>query len=145
MSATRDAAMVRARDHIDSGAFLADLERRIAIPTESQEPSQRQQLYRYLDDEIGPWLQRYGFVTELFENSDPMGGPYLLATRHEDDEAPTLLTYGHGDVVRGISEQWRDGLDPWAITVEGDRWYGRGTADNKGQHSLVMAALATVI
>jgi acetylornithine deacetylase/succinyl-diaminopimelate desuccinylase-like protein len=28
--------------------------------------------------------------------------------------------------------------------VEGDRWYGRGTADNKGQHTINLAALAAV-
>ena len=27
------------------------------------------------------------------------------------------------------------------VAVEGDRWYGRGTADNKGQHSINLAAL----
>ena len=145
MTSTRDEALACARAHIDSGAFQADLARRVAIPTESQEPGQRRELYRYLLEEIGPWLRRFDFQIELFENADPEGGPFLLATRHEDDEAPTLLTYGHGDVVRGIKEQWRQGLDPWAITVEGDRWYGRGTADNKGQHSIVMAALVHVI
>jgi len=145
MTSTRDDALSAARKHFDGGYFQADLARRIAIPTESQEAAQRQELYRYLLSEIGPWLRRYGFQIELFENSDPCGGPFLLATRHENDDAPTLLTYGHGDVVRGIPEQWRNGLDPWAITVEGDRWYGRGTADNKGQHSIVMAALAMVI
>src|SRR4051794_41023103 len=36
-------------------------------------------------------------------------------------------------------------LRPWSITVEGDRIYGRGTADNKGQHSINMAALAAAI
>ena len=145
MTSTRDEALARARAHFDGGDFQADLQRRIAIPTESQEPSQRHELYRYLLSEIGPWLRRYDFSIELFENPDPAGGPFLLATRHEGDGAPTLLTYGHGDVVRGIPEQWRDGLDPWTITSEGDRWYGRGTADNKGQHSIVMAALAQVI
>ena len=145
MTSPRDEALVRARAHVDDGGFQADLARRIAIPTESQESSQRSELYRYLLSEIGPSLRHAGFSIELFENSDPEGGPFLLATRHEDDDAPTLLTYGHGDVVRGIPEQWRDGLDPWTITVEGDRWYGRGTADNKGQHSIVMAALAQVI
>lgn len=145
MTSTRDDALETARAHFDGGDFQADLARRIAIPTESQEPSQKPELYRYLLAEIGPWLRRYDFSIELFENSDPSGGPFLLATRHEDDKAPTLLTYGHGDVVRGIPEQWRDGLDPWAITVEGERWYGRGTADNKGQHSIIMAALAQVI
>ncbi|MGI9504703.1 MAG: M20 family metallopeptidase [Geminicoccaceae bacterium] len=145
MTSTRDDALEATRKHFDCGDFQADLARRIAISTESQEPGQRPKLYRYLLQEIGPWLRRYGFQIELFENSDPEGGPFMLATRHEDDDASTLLTYGHGDVVRGIPEQWRSGLDPWAITVEGDRWYGRGTADNKGQHSIIMAALAQVI
>jgi len=145
VTSTRDEALAAVGRHFDGGEFQADLAKRVAIPTESQEPGQRRELYRYLLEEIGPWLRRYDFQIELFENADPEGGPFLLATRHEDDDAPTLLTYGHGDVVRGIPEQWRDGLDPWAITVEGDRWYGRGTADNKGQHSIVMAALAKVI
>ncbi len=145
MTSAREEALECARAHFDSGDFQADLARRIAIPTESQEPGQRQQLYRYLLSEIGPWLRRFDFAIELFENGDPNGGPFLLATRHEGDDLPTLLTYGHGDVVRGIPEQWRDGLDPWSITVEGDRWYGRGTADNKGQHSIIMAAMAQVI
>ncbi len=145
MTSTREEALTAARKHIDGGDFQADLARRIAVPTESQDAGQRSELYRYLLSEMGPWLRRYGFAIEIFENSDSDGGPFLLATRHEDDDAPTLLTYGHGDVVRGIPEQWRDGLDPWTLTVEDDRWYGRGTADNKGQHSLIMAALAMVI
>jgi acetylornithine deacetylase/succinyl-diaminopimelate desuccinylase-like protein len=55
-----------------------------------------------------------------------------------------VLIYGHGDVVDGDPERWRAGLDPWALTIEGERWYGRGTADNKGQHSINLAALAAV-
>ncbi|WP_445623354.1 M20/M25/M40 family metallo-hydrolase [Lactiplantibacillus plantarum] len=53
--------------------------------------------------------------------------------------------YAHGDVVRGYDEQWRDGLAPWRLTAEGDRWYGRGTADNKGQHTINLAALREVL
>ncbi|MEX7044736.1 M20/M25/M40 family metallo-hydrolase, partial [Pseudomonas aeruginosa] len=37
------------------------------------------------------------------------------------------------------------GLDPWTVTIEGERWYGRGTADNKGQHILNLGALAAVM
>ena len=47
--------------------------------------------------------------------------------------------------MRGLEDQWRPGLLPWALTEEGDRWYGRGTADNKGQHALNLAALEAVI
>ena len=136
---------MRAAHHLDSGAFLIDLKRRVAIQTESQRLEKRPELYRYLNDEIAPWLARWGFEIRTFDNPDSDGGPFLLATRHEHDDLPTLLTYGHGDVVCGMREQWRQGLDPWQIIVDGDRWFGRGTADNKGQHSIVMAALAMVI
>ena len=75
----------------------------------------------------------------------PGFGPILTAERIEDAARPTVLTYGHGDTVRGLDEQWRDGLDPWVLTEEGDRWYGRGTADNKGQHALNLRALEAVL
>jgi len=145
MTAGRQGAIARAEAHFDSGAFRHDLARRVAIPTESQDPERLADCERYLRDEIGPSLGRIGFTASVFANPARRGGPLLLAERHEGDDLPTLLTYGHGDVVRGIPEQWRDGLDPWAVTVEGERWYGRGTADNKGQHSIIMAALAQVL
>ena len=145
MSGTREGALARAAAHLESGAFLDDLRRRVAVPTESQERARAPELRRYLDDEMAPWLKHYGYESEVLANPDPAGGPILVAQRHEGEGLPTLLTYGHGDVVRGIPEQWRSGLDPWTITVEGERWYGRGTADNKGQHSIVMAALAMVL
>ena len=72
-------------------------------------------------------------------------GPFLIARRVEDPAKPTVLTYGHGDVIRGQEDQWRQGLSPWKIVVEGDRMYGRGTADNKGQHTINIAALACVL
>ncbi|MCB2055746.1 MAG: M20 family metallopeptidase [Geminicoccaceae bacterium] len=144
MTGTRAGAIERAKAHFDSGAFEDDLARRVAYRTESQEPDRLPDCRRYLTDEIAPWLEKIGYRCGLHGNPDGRTGPFLVAERHEGDDLPTLLTYGHGDVVRGIEEQWRDGLDPWAITVEGDRWYGRGTADNKGQHSIIMAALAQV-
>jgi acetylornithine deacetylase/succinyl-diaminopimelate desuccinylase-like protein len=52
--------------------------------------------------------------------------------------------YGHGDVVDGMVGEWRDNLDPWKTTISGNRLYGRGTADNKGQHSINLAALHAV-
>ena len=145
MTGTRHGAVDRAMAHFDRGDFLSDLGRMVAIPTESQEDDRLEECDRYLRELMAPRLAQIGYTSEIFPNPDGRGGPLLVASRHEGDELPTLLTYGHGDVVRGIKEQWRDGLDPWTITVEGDRWYGRGTADNKGQHAIVMAALAQVL
>lgn len=142
---TRESAIALAFAMFDSGKFRADLDRRVAYRTESQEPSQAHQLHAYLDHEIAPLLQRLGFETRQVANPDAADAPVLLARRQESDDVPTLVTYAHGDVVRGYDEQWRKGLDPWRIVVDGDRWYGRGIADNKGQHSINLAALEAVI
>jgi acetylornithine deacetylase/succinyl-diaminopimelate desuccinylase-like protein len=37
------------------------------------------------------------------------------------------------------------GLSPWKIVIEGEKMYGRGTADNKGQHTINIAAPACVL
>jgi acetylornithine deacetylase/succinyl-diaminopimelate desuccinylase-like protein len=69
----------------------------------------------------------------------------LLGSRIEDPGLPTVLVYGHGDVVRGEPQRWRKGLDPWLVTVEGDKVYGRGVVDNKGQHLIAIEALRAVL
>ncbi|MBB5470950.1 acetylornithine deacetylase/succinyl-diaminopimelate desuccinylase-like protein [Paraburkholderia sp. Clong3] len=141
----RQAAISLAEQIFDSGDFLRDLERRVGYRTESQNPARAPALLSYLAEEIAPVLQRLGFETRCVRNPSDVDAPMLLASRWESDALPTVVTYAHGDVVRGYDAQWRSGLEPWRIVVEGDRWYGRGIADNKGQHSVNLAALAAVI
>lgn len=143
---TRENAIGRAERHFDSGAVFDDLARRVAYATESQEPAQHGVLVDYLDTEMTPALGALGFECQTYEN--PLGAehsPFLVARRHEGDDLLTVFTYGHGDVVRGYDDQWREGLSPWELTRDGDRWYGRGTADNKGQHTINLAALGAVL
>jgi acetylornithine deacetylase/succinyl-diaminopimelate desuccinylase-like protein len=140
---TRADAIARAHTMLRSGEFLAELDRRVAYQTESQNPEQRDALRAYLTDDLQPAFAKMDFSTKLIES--PAGkGPYLLAEYHETPSAPTVLIYGHGDVVDGMAGEWRDNLDPWRTTQVGNRVYGRGTADNKGQHSINMAALQAV-
>jgi acetylornithine deacetylase/succinyl-diaminopimelate desuccinylase-like protein len=145
MPATRDDAIEAAAKTYASGRFAAELARRVAQPTESQKPGREAELLAYLTDDIAPTVAVLGFSSEVVQNSAPGRGPFLIATRHEADNLPTVLIYGHGDVVMGEPQDWRAGLDPWKLTVEGDRWYGRGSADNKGQHTINLMALADVI
>ncbi|MBM3572211.1 MAG: M20 family metallopeptidase [Alphaproteobacteria bacterium] len=142
---SRDQAIAAAARHYDDGGFMADLARRVAIPTESQEARGRPHMQRYLVDEIKPSLERMGYAVRILDNPEPEFGPFLAAARHEGADLPTVLTYGHGDVIRGLEAQWESGLSPWTLTQRGERFYGRGTADNKGQHSINLAALALVI
>ena len=142
---TRESAISRATRHFDDGQFIKDLARRVAIRTESQVPESRPYMEVYLKEEIAPAFERMGFTVEILPNPVEGVGPILLAERIEDAGLPTVLSYGHGDVIRGLEGQWREGLSPWTLKQEGERYYGRGSADNKAQHSINMAALATVI
>jgi acetylornithine deacetylase/succinyl-diaminopimelate desuccinylase-like protein len=141
---TRAAAIATAERYFDEGGFVADLARRVAIPTESQVEERLPVLAAYLGDEIAPSLARLGFQTEIVPNP-VSGGPLLIAERREADAATTVFGYGHGDVIRGLEPEWRDGLSPWRLQRDGDRLYGRGTADNKGQHTINLAALDCVL
>ncbi len=142
---SRAAALAGAAAHFDGGDFTRDLARRVAIRTESQDPASGPALQHYLADEIAPTLQGLGFTATLHDNPAPGGGPLLVATRHEGDALPTVLVYGHGDVIRGQDKSWTRGAGPWELRQDGERLYGRGTADNKGQHSINIAALAQVL
>jgi acetylornithine deacetylase/succinyl-diaminopimelate desuccinylase-like protein len=143
--ASRQEALASAGRWFDEGNLLAVLRRRVAHRTESQDPAALPLLAAYLSEEIGPSIEALGFTWRVIDNPVPGYGPFLIGERIEAPGLPTLLTYGHGDVVRGYDAQWRAGLQPWDITVEGERWYGRGTADNKGQHSINLAALELVL
>lgn len=142
---TRDEAVAAALAFFDGGKFRERLARLVAIPSTSQEPGHEHDMRRYLDGALRPWLEAMGFTVALHANPVAEGGPILTAMRIEDPALRTVITYGHADTVRGLEEQWEKGLDPWVLSERGDRWYGRGTADNKGQHALNLTALEQVI
>jgi acetylornithine deacetylase/succinyl-diaminopimelate desuccinylase-like protein len=142
---SRAQAIARAAEYFDSGGFRADLARRVGYRTESQAPDRAGELARYLRDELLPTAEALGFTGRIVDNPERGCGPFLLGRRQESRDLPTVLVYGHGDVVRGYDAQWHKPRSPWSITVEGERWYGRGTADNKGQHTINLGALASVL
>lgn len=144
-SSTRDGAVARAASHFDSGEFVTGLARLVGHPTQSQLPGAHPALASYFSDAVGPELSALGFALDVLDNPESGAGPVLLATRHEGDDRPSVLIYGHGDVVVGQDERWRAGLVPWSVTPDGDRLYGRGTADNKGQHWTNIGGLRAVI
>ncbi len=142
---SRAAAIANAERYFDEGGFFADLARRVAIPTESQNPERGAELLRYLDKEMRAGLEELGFRCRILPNPSSKYGPFLVAERIEDPAFVTVLTYGHGDVIRGQDGSWRAGLKPWELKRVGERLYGRGTADNKGQHTINLGAMAAAL
>lgn len=141
----RDKALEAINSYFDDGQFEAELSRRIAYKTESNLAGCEEALTGYLEDEMIPYLEALGFECSTYPNPRADAGPFLVAHRNEGTNIPTIMTYGHGDVVAGYDEQWDNKMNPWQITKVDNRWYGRGTADNKGQHTINFAALKTVL
>jgi acetylornithine deacetylase/succinyl-diaminopimelate desuccinylase-like protein len=141
---SRDAAIACAQGLLEDGRFTRELAALVAIETESQE-RRLDELRRYLTEAMQPRLHALGFTTAIHDNPDPRGGPVLTGARNEGEGLPTVLTYGHGDAIRGQAAQWRAGLSPFRLTEEGERLYGRGAADNKGQHLINLLALESVL
>jgi acetylornithine deacetylase/succinyl-diaminopimelate desuccinylase-like protein len=142
---TRTDALRNAAQYFDSGTLQSDLAALTAYRTESQNPAQAAVLQQYLADAMRPRLEAMGFDCTLHANPVVGGGPFLIAFRMEDPTLPTVLSYGHGDVIHGQDAQWREGLAPFTLTDTGDALYGRGTADNKVQHLINIAALEAVL
>jgi acetylornithine deacetylase/succinyl-diaminopimelate desuccinylase-like protein len=67
------------------------------------------------------------------------GAPAVVGRWNVDPAAPTLLLYGHYDVVPAETGQWEG--SPFAVRRQGDRVYGRGVSDDKG---FVLAQLTAV-
>ena len=142
---TREAVIANALVWFDGGALFETLARRVAIRTESQEITAGPALQEYLDCEMRKSLEALGFKARLHAN--PVSGkpPFLIATRIEPGATRTVLFYGHGDVVRGDADHWAGGLEPFRLVKREGRWYGRGSADNKGQHTINLAAIEQVL
>jgi len=142
---SRDKAITRAEALFDDGRFFDLLARWVAFPTESQNEACTTPLQDYLAREITPYLEGMDFSCRIVDNPVNPRLPFLIGQRDEGEDLPTVLIYGHGDTVMSMQGKWREGLEPWRMIKEDDRWYGRGSADNKGQHAINLAALACIL
>jgi acetylornithine deacetylase/succinyl-diaminopimelate desuccinylase-like protein len=142
---TREDCLKRARCYVTSGEFQGDLTQLVARRSISQSEGQTEDLKAYLHHDVGSLLGSLGFKTMFFQNPVPNGPPILIASRIENPDLPKVLIYGHGDVCNGEAQRWGEGLQPFEVKREGDKLYGRGTADNKAQHLINIKCLAFLL
>ena len=71
---TRADAIDRAHQHLHSGEFLAELDRRVGYQTESQNPDRRDALRAYLEEELQPAFSQLDFATRLVESPTGSAG-----------------------------------------------------------------------
>jgi acetylornithine deacetylase/succinyl-diaminopimelate desuccinylase-like protein len=84
-------------------------------------------------------LEGWGFAVEVHPTESH---PIVYAEIGRKDARFTWLLYGHYDVYPADEKQegWR--TRPFEPVVDGDRVWGRGTGDNKGQHLAMLHAIA---
>ena len=69
----------------------------------------------------------------------------MIGERIESSELKTILLYGHGDTVPLQQGLWNEGIIPNELKIFDEKIYGRGVADNKGQHLINLLALRSVL
>ena len=139
----KEKAVQHATQYFDKGYFKKDLAELISVKTESQ--NNECNLENYYDQNIIPMLVKMGFKCKVMENPLSKANIILFAERIENADFNTILTYGHGDVVLGQDSCWDNGLSPYKLIEKDNRYYGRGTADNKGQHLINIKALNSLL
>lgn len=139
-----DALLAATNDYESPDGYFTKLSKLVSFKTESQIPESTSILYDYLSEGVGPLFKELGYSLEVFENPITGLGPILLAERNEES-ALTVLGYGHGDVIHGQDSEWNNNRSPWELSFEGDKIYGRGTADNKGQHLAHISAIKAIL
>jgi acetylornithine deacetylase/succinyl-diaminopimelate desuccinylase-like protein len=136
MAATREGAIARARTGFDDGIFIERLRALVAVPIESDPPLRKPELERYCRDICRPMIAELGFASQVLDNPDPIHGPVLIGTRIEDASLPTLLIYGHGDVVRAMPERWSRASTPGHLP-------SRATASTAAAWSITRASICS--
>jgi len=119
-------------------AWLDELTEFVRIPSVSADSAHDGDV-RKAGEWVCDFVRRAGGEAEL---RDWDGQPLALGefrASSGDDEAPTVICYGHFDVQPPAPlELWES--DPFEATVRDERLYGRGVADDKGQLFMLLKA-----
>ena len=143
--ASPDQALENSNKWFTDGKFFDKLSSLVNIVTDSKNAVSVDDLTNYYTDGLSDILTELGLQTEIIDNRIKGGPPFLIGKRIESSELKTILLYGHGDTVPLQEGQWFEEIIPNELKVIGDKIYGRGVADNKGQHLINLLALLSVL
>jgi len=143
--ASIDQALKISENLFVDGEFIANLRGLVSFVTDSKNSVSNENLIRYYVDGLSGILAELGLQTEIIDNPIKNAPPFLIGKRIESSELKTILLYGHGDTVPLQQELWNEGISPSKLKIIDEKIYGRGVADNKGQHLVNLMALLSVL
>jgi acetylornithine deacetylase/succinyl-diaminopimelate desuccinylase-like protein len=123
------------RTHVDrlwDDSVVGELVEYIRIPNKSVAFDRDWKAHGHMDRVVArfeDWARRQPIRGMKLEVVRLEGRTPLLFIEIPGDSKDCVLLYGHMDKQPEMSG-WREGLGPWSPVIEGDRLYGRGSADD---------------
>src|SRR5262249_51726883 len=109
----------------------------VEIPTVSADPNRQRDIRRCADLAMQT-IRDFGGGSWT---SEPAGNPIVHGRFDGPSGAPTVTVYNHLDVQPASRETEPWDTDPFTFTKDGDRYFGRGTTDDKGPALTVLWAI----
>ena len=106
--------------------YETQLKRLVAVPTVSADPDHAEDIVRGAEM-AERLLEDAGLNARTIATS---GNPIVYGELLQDVSYPTLLIYNHLDVQPADPKDWR--TKPFELTIDGERYIGRGATDDKG-------------
>lgn len=100
----------------------------VEIPSVSAEEARKPDIRRCADA-AAKMIREFGGEAKILETG---GHPLIHGRFTSSDHYPTLTVYNHMDVQPASRETEPWDTDPFVFTKKGDRYFGRGTTDDKG-------------
>jgi acetylornithine deacetylase/succinyl-diaminopimelate desuccinylase-like protein len=108
--------------------YESTLRQFVEIPTVSSEPDRAADIRR-MAETAAQLVRDHGGQADVLETD---GNPLVHGRFDVDANAPTVTVYNHLDVQPASRETEPWNSDPFVFTRQGDRYFGRGTTDDKG-------------
>ena len=109
-------------------SFEKSLRELVEIPSVSADPERKNDVRRCADA-AARLLRDFGGKAEIIETD---GHPIVFGQIRSGDKTPVVTLYNHMDVQPASRETEPWDSQPFEFTKKGDRYFGRGTTDDKG-------------
>jgi acetylornithine deacetylase/succinyl-diaminopimelate desuccinylase-like protein len=112
----------------------------VEVPTVSVQPEHRDDIRRGVDLAVAT-IREFGGKAEVVKSD---GNPLVWGT-FGDRKAPSVTVYNHLDVQPASRESEPWDTEPFTLVKDGDRYYGRGTTDDKGPALSALFAIRAAV
>jgi acetylornithine deacetylase/succinyl-diaminopimelate desuccinylase-like protein len=125
---TSDSSRQELREYADRERqrFEETLRESVEIPSISVDPDHKEDVRREAEF-AAELIRSFGGKAEVYPTA---GHPIVYGRFDRGDGLPTVTVYNHLDVQPAESDDWK--TKPFEFIRQGDRYFGRGTTDDKG-------------